>query len=149
MDPLLRLLALAFIVFVAAWTVTQEEIFRELREWLARHASQNPRLLIRKVAYLPTCYYCFGFWVSVVVFAFAGVTLFSHWSGWIAGFALMFFAAQMYLTLFHLFRAWLRGMRNWADQLEHQAEQAGLEKHQIGLDIQHKYGPAGWERIRK
>lgn len=77
-----QLLLLAIPVACIAWTVTHEEIFKELREWLKRihdggigpspvwphlqrrHWSER---LVRKLAYMPTCEYCFSHYVALGV----------------------------------------------------------------------------------
>lgn len=76
-----------FVLIVAAacivWTVTKEEIFRPLRVWLDGvqageemlrdevWLSRSRTLLshaTQKLAYLPTCDYCFGHWVMLVLY---------------------------------------------------------------------------------
>ena len=46
------------------WTVTQEEIFKEVRIWLEQKSADGS-WWIRKAAYLPTCHYCFSHWVAI------------------------------------------------------------------------------------
>lgn len=58
------------IVSCVTWTITQEEIFKELREWL-KSKSDDSGWLIQKVSYLPTCHYCFSHWVGILVFVAA------------------------------------------------------------------------------
>lgn len=63
----MNVLVAVLIVSCVTWTITQEEIFKEVREWL-RSQSAGSGWLIQKVAYLPTCHYCFSHWVTILVF---------------------------------------------------------------------------------
>lgn len=104
-EQLLALFILAIPVACVAWTVTQEEIFREPRDWCAKCAKTKPRLVQRKFFYLFTCEYCFSHYVSA---AFLVITryklLFDDWRGYVvAGFALVW-VANVYMSLFRRLR---------------------------------------------
>lgn len=92
-----------------SWTVTQEEIFRELREWCINTSKGCKKLLSRKFFYLLTCEYCFSHYV---VLFFLLITrfhlLYSDWRGYIiAGFACIFIA-NVYMSSFALLRQKLK-----------------------------------------
>ena len=104
-EQLLALFILAIPVACVAWTVTQEEIFREPREWCGRRSKTTPRLVQRKFYYLFTCEYCFSHYVAA---AFLILTqfklLFDDWRGYlVAGFALVW-VANVYMSLFRRLR---------------------------------------------
>ncbi len=98
---LLDLFVLAIPVACIAWTVTHEEIFRELRDWCAVRGTAARGLFARKMYYVFTCEYCFSHYVAA---AFVAVThfqlLFDDWRGYaIAGFSLVW-VANIYMTIF-------------------------------------------------
>jgi len=99
------LLLLAVPIACVAWTVTHEEVFRELREYCVKRSKEGKTLLIRKFFYLFTCEYCFSHYVTI---AFLILTryklLMDDWTGYlIAGFALVY-VANAYMSLFGLIR---------------------------------------------
>ena len=49
----------------AAWTVTQEEIFEEPREYLKRKSETAKNIFVAKFFYVFTCEYCFSHWVTL------------------------------------------------------------------------------------
>lgn len=95
------LFVLAIPIACVAWTVTHEEVFRELREYCDENSRQCRRLLQRKFFYLFTCEYCFSHYIALL---FLGIThyklLLPDWRGYvIAGFALVF-VANFYMSVF-------------------------------------------------
>ena len=98
---LLWLFVLAAPVACVAWTVTHEEVFREVRDWCA-HKSQSCRSLAqRKFFYLFTCEYCFSHYVAAAV---VGVTGFRLLSGGLTGALIawlsLVWVANLYMSLF-------------------------------------------------
>lgn len=99
------LLILALPVACIAWTVTQEEVFREPREFCIKQSKFSSRIFRRKFFYLFTCEYCFSHYVALffIIFTDFHLLLFD-WRGYIiAGFALVF-VANIYMSLFALLR---------------------------------------------
>lgn len=99
------LLILALPVACIAWTVTQEEVFREPREFCIKQSKFSSRIFRRKFFYLFTCEYCFSHYVTLffIIFTDFHLLLFD-WRGYIiAGFALVF-VANIYMSLFALLR---------------------------------------------
>jgi hypothetical protein len=104
------ILVMSLAVACVAWTVTQEEVFKECRQWCVRHrdCATHPTWK-RKLAYLPTCPYCFSHYV-----AGAGVLAFKLWlvepgvAGAIAAWFATVFVANIYLTAYHALRQVLR-----------------------------------------
>ena len=92
-------------VACVTWTVTHEEIFKELRDFCLKKSLQGKTLLERKFFYLFTCEYCFSHYV-VVLFLFLTdyKLLMDDWRGYvISGFALVWIA-NVYINLFGLIR---------------------------------------------
>ena len=99
------LFVLAVPVACIAWTVTQEEVFREPREYCAGRCHNGKTLAERKFFYLFTCEYCFSHYVTLLMLVLTDYKLLlPDWRGYlIAGFALVFIA-NIYMSLFGLIR---------------------------------------------
>lgn len=102
---LFYLFVIAIPIACVAWTVTHEEVFREIREYCVRNSTDRKTLLGRKFFYLFTCEYCFSFYVTAI---FLWITrfhlLYNDWKGYlIAGFSLIWIA-NIYMSLFFLIR---------------------------------------------
>ncbi|MHA4810803.1 hypothetical protein ACX0G9_22035 [Flavitalea flava] len=99
------LFLLALPVACIAWTVTQEEVFREPREYFLKRSTTGKTLLERKFCYLFTCEYCFSHYVTILILLLTGFKLlFMDWRGYlISGFALVWIA-NIYMSLFRLIR---------------------------------------------
>jgi hypothetical protein len=100
-DNLVGLFIIAIPVACIAWTVTREEIFRELREWCADRGKAERGLLARKFFYVFTCEYCFSHYIAALVLALTRYRLlFDDWRGYaIAGFSLVWIA-NIYMSIF-------------------------------------------------
>jgi hypothetical protein len=99
------LFLLAIPVACVAWTVTHEEIFRELRDFCAERSLSSKTIIQRKLYYLFTCEYCFSHYV-VMFFLFLTnyKLLMDDWRGYvIAGFSLVW-VANVYMGLFAFVR---------------------------------------------
>lgn len=108
----LNLFLVAAPVAVISWTVTQEEICREIRGWCKCH-------LHAKLAYLSGCYYCFSHWVALAcVLVLGGPVLHDDARGWFVSWLVTVLVANVYLTAYNILRAVLRGVRAWADRQE-------------------------------
>ena len=63
-------LILGIPVACITWTVTQEEVFQDMRRYLARYRDRHEgSWWRRKLAYLPTCPYCLSHYVSGLLIA--------------------------------------------------------------------------------
>jgi hypothetical protein len=99
---LVWLFVLAAPVASISWTLTREEIVREPREYLARQAKDPANnFLLRKLCYIPTCYYCFSHYVTLF---FLLVTryklLLPGWRGYLISFFAVTWVADVYMALF-------------------------------------------------
>lgn len=104
-SQIIWLFILAIPIACISWTVTQEEIFREPRQWCVNRSQNDNKILIRKFFYLFTCEYCFSHYVSLFfIFICDFKLLIPDWRGYIiAGFSLVFLA-NAYMSLFALLR---------------------------------------------
>lgn len=113
------LFILALPIACVAWTVTQEEIFREPREYCAARSEQGDRWYVRKFFYVFTCEYCFSHWVTLAVLLMTRYQLlFPDWRGYIiGGFALVWIANQ-YMSVFGRLRLNIKRERLEVKQVE-------------------------------
>ena len=98
---LFTLFILALPVASIAWTITHEDLFRELRTTCVDRSQSCRSLAARKFFYLLTCEYCFSHYVTILVL---GMTrfhlLFPDWRGYVvAGFALVWIA-NIYMSAY-------------------------------------------------
>lgn len=122
-NQIVRLLILAVPVAWVAWTVAREEVFRELREYLARRSRASRSVVRRKFYYLFTCEYCFSHWVTLgFQFLFQFKLVFDDWRGYLVGFAGLVWVANVYMSLYQRLRVDIRGTRAVADKTEREAE---------------------------
>ncbi len=105
----LTLLLLALPVVAISWTVTEEELFREPREWCKAKSENGRSFVARKASYVFTCTYCFSHYVTIGMLAVTRFKLlYDDWRGYlVAGFALVWIA-NMYAAVFALLRAQLK-----------------------------------------
>jgi hypothetical protein len=100
-EQIVFLLILAVPVACVAWTVTQEEVFREPREWCKKNSEACARLFERKFFYLFTCEYCFSHYVAA---AFLIITrfklLYLDWRGYLLAFFALVWVANVYMNLY-------------------------------------------------
>ena len=98
---MLWLFILAAPVACVAWTVTHEEVFKEIREWCVHKSEHAPRWYQRKFFYLFTCEYCFSHYVAGAAVLITGYRLLlPDWrGGFIAWFTLVWIA-NVYMSLF-------------------------------------------------
>ena len=108
-NQLIYLFVLAIPVACISWTVTHEEIFGELREYLLKRHRTAKTIAGRKFFYLFICEYCFSHYVSIFILAITHYTLlFKNWPGYIiAGFSLVWIA-NIYMSLYGFIRTGLK-----------------------------------------
>jgi len=94
------LFVLAGPVACAAWTVTHEELFAELRAWCTRQ-SRRRGILVSKFFYVFTCEYCFSHYVAAVAIAVTGFRLLvDGWPGLLIAWLSVVWVANVYMSLF-------------------------------------------------
>jgi hypothetical protein len=100
-DQVIELLILAMPVAGISWTITHEEVFRELRNCCADKSQSCRSLYQRKFFFIFTCEYCLSHYVTAVLLILTGYKLlFDDWRGYlIAGFS-MVWIANLYMSFF-------------------------------------------------
>jgi hypothetical protein len=111
-QDLFQLLVLAMPVAAIAWTVTHEEVFKELRDYCAARSRAARTLAERKFFYVFTCEYCFSHWVTLGLLLVTGFTLvYDDWRGYVvSGFSLVW-VANLYMSLFGRLRLDIKSER--------------------------------------
>ena len=106
------LVVLALPIATIAWTVTHEEIFRELREFCVDNSKTCRSLAARKFFYVFTCEYCFSHWVTAGALVMTGYRLlFDDWRGLVIALFALVGVANMYMSLFGRLRVDIRHER--------------------------------------
>jgi len=120
---LVWLFVLSLPVACIAWTVTHEEVFKEVHVYCLERSKTGKTLFLRKFFYLFTCEYCFSHYVTVLLLIITKYTLlYTDWRGYlIAGFS-MVWIANLYMSLFVLLRMDIKKERAEATIKEEQVE---------------------------
>jgi hypothetical protein len=104
-EQIFWLIILAIVVASIAWTVTQEEIFREWRQAFKERSETAPNILTRKFFYVWTCEYCFSHWVTLVILLLTSFRLLiDDWRGYILAFFAITWVANQFMSLYRLIR---------------------------------------------
>ena len=117
------LFILAIPIACISWTVTQEEIFRELKEYCTGQCEHQKVLLKRKFFYLFTCEYCFSHYITIIfLFLTDYKLLIADWRGYIiAGFSLVWIA-NVYMNLYGFIRQQIKKEKTEIKVLEKKAD---------------------------
>lgn len=100
-QQLFELFISAIPVAAVAWTVTHEEIFRELRESCTERSKTCSKLYQRKFFYLLTCEYCFSHYVTALFLIITRFKLvLADWRGYLLSFFAVVWMANIYMSLF-------------------------------------------------
>src|SRR4051812_38622911 len=103
------LVILSMVVGSIAWTVTQEEIFREWREMCADKSQSCKGLLQRKFFYVFTCEYCFSHWVTILILILTGFRLLiDDWRGYILAFFVLPWLANQFMSVYRRLRVGIK-----------------------------------------
>jgi hypothetical protein len=112
LQQVIWLLILALPVASISWTVTHEEIFRELREYCAEGSRSCRRWWQRKLFYVFTCEYCFSHYVTAAVLALTDFRLLlPDWRGVVLAFFATAAVAAVYLSLYGRLRVDIKAER--------------------------------------
>jgi hypothetical protein len=125
-DDILALLIHAVPVACIAWTVTHEEVFREVHDYCADCSRNCPSLVQRKFFYLFTCEYCFSHWVTLALLLVTGYKLYyDDWRGYVMAFFAVPWVANVYMNAYQRLRVEIRKSKAEADQEEEAAGKKG------------------------
>lgn len=103
------LIILSAVVASIAWTVTQEEIFREWREYCAERSKTCQELPKRKFFYVFTCEYCFSHWVTILILILTGFRLLiDDWRGYILAFFAIPWVANQLMSIYRRLRVGIK-----------------------------------------
>ncbi|MCU1288758.1 MAG: hypothetical protein JWN60_987 [Acidobacteria bacterium] len=117
------LVILSMIVASIAWTVTQEEIFREIREKCEERSQNCGSLLQRKFFYVFTCEYCFSHWVTILILILTGFQLLlDDWRGYVLAFFALPWLANQWMSLYRRLRVGIKHENVKAKVVEGQLE---------------------------
>lgn len=104
-DAIFTLIILSLVVASIAWTVTQEEVFREFHDYCRERCGPERNIFARKFFYLFTCEYCFSHWVTLGVLIVTGFHLvFEDWRGLAAAFFVLPWLANQWMSVYRRLR---------------------------------------------
>jgi hypothetical protein len=128
---LLKLLVLALPVATISWTVTHEDLFREVHEYCVDRSKKAGSILARKFFYLLTCEYCFSHYVSAgVLFATRFTLLFDDWRGYVISWLALVWVANHFVSAYGRLRLGIRSERLEIGLKEAVSERAGVAKEE-------------------
>jgi hypothetical protein len=134
---LLWLFVLAAPIACVAWTVTHEEVFREVHDWCVRKSQTAARLYQRKFFYLFTCEYCFSHYVAAAAVLATGYRLLlPDWRGAVLAWFTLVWIANVYMSLFGRLRLDIK-----RERVEIKLEEREVEKKEDGATPATSPGP--------
>ncbi|CAN5458139.1 hypothetical protein BH18ACI1_BH18ACI1_09170 [soil metagenome] len=99
------LFILAMVVASITWTVTQEELFKEWREYCQERCDSCKSLPKRKFFYVFTCEYCFSHWMTILILLLTGFQLLiEDWRGYILAFFAIPWLANQLMSIYRRLR---------------------------------------------
>lgn len=108
-EQIFWLIILSMIVASIAWTVTQEEIFREWREICDGRRKNCETTLKQKFYYVFTCEYCFSYWVTFLILILTGFQLLiDDWRGYILAFFAIPWLANQWMSIYRRLRVGIK-----------------------------------------
>lgn len=122
-EQIFWLIILSMAVASVAWTVTQEEIFREWREKCEDKSKTCGNILQRKFFYVFTCEYCFSHWVTILILIFTGFQLLlADWRGYILAFFILPWLANQWMSLYRRLRVAIKHENLLAEEVKDKTE---------------------------
>lgn len=123
-EQIFWLVILSLIVASVAWTVTQEEIFREPREYCADKSQACKNFFERKFFYVFTCEYCFSHWVTLAFLIFTGFKLLiDDWRGYVLAFFAIPWLANQWMSIYRRLRVGIKHENLQAKAVEEKIEE--------------------------
>jgi hypothetical protein len=128
-QTILDLFILAVPVAAIAWTVTHEELFRELHDYCVDRSQHADTLLTRKFFYLLTCEYCFSHYVAAGWLLVTRLSLlYADWRGYIIAWFALVWVSNHYIAIFARLRLGIRSERLDINLKEAVTKKAGVRK---------------------
>ncbi|MFB3905270.1 MAG: hypothetical protein ACE15E_17605 [Acidobacteriota bacterium] len=117
---------IAMPVATVSWTVTHEEIFREVREYFEARSRDSRSPLGRKFHYLVTCEYCFSHYAALLFVILTGFwLLLNDWRGYVLSLFALVWVANFYMTIYAHLRVNLKKERVELKGQEREVNQNG------------------------
>ncbi len=118
------LVILSIIVASIAWTVTQEEIFGEWREYCKDRSQNCGTFFQRKFYYLFTCEYCFSHWTTLLVLILTGFRLLiDDWRGYVLAFFAIPWLANQLMSVYRRLRVGIKHENLRAEEVKERLEE--------------------------
>ena len=106
------LIILPLAIACVSWTVTHEEIFREVREYCQVRSRTGRTLATRKCFYILTCEYCFSHYVALAFLLVTGYhLLLADWRGVLIAFFALTGVTNAYLSAYGRLRVDIKAER--------------------------------------
>ena len=122
-DQIFWLLVLSLAVASGAWTVTQEEIFREPREYCHHRSETEKNFFLRKFFYVFTCEYCFSHWVTFFFLLLTGFRLgVDDWRGNVIAFFVIPWIANQWMSVYRRLRVEIKHENVLAENAKKEAK---------------------------
>ena len=126
---IIYLVVLALPIACIAWTITHEDIFREVREYCVRRSRDSPHWYQRKFFYLFTCEYCFSHYVAAGFLLLTQYKLlFPDWRGYLVALFALVWMANQYMSLYNRLRLDIKSERLEGEIKEEEVETAKRNK---------------------
>lgn len=104
-EQIFGLITLALAVASVSWTVTQEEIFSEAREFCKDRSVNARNIIQKKFFYVFTCEYCFSHWVTLLLLVLTGFRIWlPDWRGYVLAFFVIPWVANQFMSLYRRLR---------------------------------------------
>lgn len=108
-EQIFWLVILAMAVGSIAWTIMQEEIFREWREYCDDKKQNCQSLPQRKFFYVFTCEYCFSHWITILLLLLTGFRLLiDDWRGYIVAFFVIPWISNQFMSIYRRLRVGIK-----------------------------------------
>jgi hypothetical protein len=121
-EQIFWLIILSMVVASIAWTVTQEEIFREWRDICVDKSESCRSLLERKFFYVFTCEYCFSHWVTILILILTRFRLLhDDWRGYILAFFVIPWLANQMMSVYRRLRVGIKHENALAEKVKEES----------------------------
>lgn len=118
-EQIFWVVVLGIVVGSIAWTVTQEEIFREPRDFCTDKSKACRSLLQRKFFYVFTCEYCFSHWVTIALLIFTNFRLLiDDWRGYVLAFFVVAWTANQFMSFYRRLRVEIKHKNTLAEEVK-------------------------------
>ena len=123
-EQIFWVIILGIVASSIAWTVTQEEIFREWRDYCTDKSKSCSTLLQRKFFYVFTCEYCFSHWVTIGLLIFTQFRLLiDDWRGYILAFFVVAWTANQFMSFYRRLRVEIKHKNTLAEEAKERLEE--------------------------